>query len=240
MNITTGIKRLDLLLGGGLEPGAAALVYGAPFLGKEVLARRFAAANAKAGLPSVMVLTNAGAGEVQKNLDQAEAGFSKSPAGKLIRYVDTYTLGAGGTGEAPNTEFLDSALDLNGLALAVARAQQSTPEAEQRVFVLDSVSTLIAYTSAQTAFRFLQTLIGRQRRAGATGLYLMDEGMHAEPEVQMFKHLMSGFLHVREASSRPQLKVQGLGAPVGQAWVDYRFDDTEFELTGSFTAGRIR
>jgi len=239
--MSTGVKRLDALLSGGIPTGAAALVYGPPFLGKEVLARRFLLASMKAKVPAIDVLTNVAAADVRKSLSDSEAGYEALEKEHLLRFVDTYRRSIGAADKFPDATYLDNAMDLNGIALAVNKVQADLiAKHDRHALVLNSVSTLIAYSNAQTAFRFLQTLIGRTRRVGATSLYLMDHGMHSEADVQMFKHLMSGTIELREAAGKTQVKVEGLGAPSGPGWVDYKFDDKSFEITGSFAAGRIR
>ena len=239
--LSTGVKRLDTLLGGGIAPGSAVLGYGAPFLGKEMLGRRFALAAMAAGIPAVMVLTNTASGDVRKELAAADRNYPLYEKKRLVRFVDTYSRSIGANDNFPDAEYLDGALDLNGLSAAVNRVEASLlPNHVHHALVVDSVSTLIAYSNAQTAFRFLQTVIGRTRRAGATGIFLMDHGMHTPADVQMFKHLMTGTFEFREAPGSTQMQVQGLGAPPAAGWIDYKFDAATFELTGSFAAGRIR
>lgn len=241
VRVPTGVRRLDALLGGGIPAGSAVMVYGPPFLGKEVLARRFVLASLGADLPAVYVLTNAATDDVRRDLAAADPKYSKAEEQHRARFVDTYSRGIGAADSFKDAAYLDGALDLNGISLAVNKAQAAIiGKHEAHALVVDSVSTLIAYSNAQTAFRFLQTLIGRTRRVGATGLFLMDHGMHSDADVQMFKHLMSGTIELRESSGKTQVQVQGLGAPQGPGWVDYKFDDKVFEITGSFAAGRIR
>lgn len=239
--LPTGVKRLDMLLNGGVPAGSAVLLYGPPFLGKEILARRFFLANVQSGTPAVYVLTNAATSEVREQLKAADPGYPALEGKRLGRFVDTYSRSIGAEDSFRDADYLDGALDLNGLSLAVNKAQAAIlGDHDHHALVLDSVSTLIAYSNAGTAFRFLQTLIGRTRRVGATGYFLLDQGMHSDADVQMFKHLMSGVVELRETGGKTQLQVQGLGAPAGQGWVDYRFDERSFDITGSFAAGRIR
>jgi circadian clock protein KaiC len=239
--LPTGVKRLDALLGGGLPEGSAALVYGPPFLGKEVLARRFMLACMAKGIPAIDVVTTVATADVRRNLGAADPAYPQYEEARLARFVDTYSRSIGAADSFQDAQYLDGALDLNGIALAVNKAEADLIGAHDRhALVLNSVSTLIAYSSAQTAFRFLQTLVGRTRRAGATGLYLMDQGMHTDADVQMFKHLMTGVIELRESAGKTQVQVQGLGMAATPGWVDYRFDDRTFEVTGSFAAGRIR
>lgn len=238
--LPTGIKRLDQLLGGGIAQGGAVLVYGPPFLGKEVLARRFFQTTVEAGNPGVYVLTNAASGDVRRQM-ATSPHYAQAEAQHMARFIDTYSRSIGAEDGFRDAEYLDGALDLNGITLAVNKVQADIiADHDAHAFVLDSISTLVAYSNPATAFRFLQTLIGRTRRVGATGLFLMDQGMHAEADVQMFKHLMTGVIEVRDAGGKPQLRIEGLGAPVGVGWVDYRFDTNTVDITGSFAAGRIR
>lgn len=239
--LPTGVRRLDQLLGGGIPAGSAVLVYGPPFLGKETLARRFLAHNVAQGTPAIAVLTNTATPDVRRELAGSDPGYAQGEGRHLARFVDTYSRSIGAEDNWPDAQYLDGSLDLNGISLAVNKAQATLiGEHDAHALVVDSISTLVAFTNAGTAFRFLQTLIGRTRRVGATGLYLMDHGMHSAADIQMFKHLMSGVIEVRDASGKSQMRVEGLGAPVGVGWVDYKFDDTTFEVTGSFAAGRIR
>lgn len=239
--LPTGIRRLDQLLNGGIPAGSAVLVYGPPFLGKEALARRFIQHTVETGTPAVCVLTNAATVDVRRELAAGSNGYLEGESQHLARFIDTYSRSIGAEDGWPDAQYLDGSLDLNGINLAVNKAQAGLiGDHDAHALVLDSISTLVAFSNAGTAFRFLQTLIGRTRRIGATGLYLMDQGMHADADVQMFKHLMSGVIEVRDANGKSQMRVEGLGAPVGVGWVDYKFDGTGFEVTGSFAAGRIR
>jgi KaiC/GvpD/RAD55 family RecA-like ATPase len=206
-----------------------------------VLARRFAVANLQAGRPALAVLTNSAAADFRHDLEAMDPKYPAAEKEHRMRFVDTYSRGIGAADSFKDAEYLDGSLDLNGISLAVNRAQAALlPHHDAHALVVDSVSTLIAYSNAQTAFRFLQTLIGRTRRVGATGLYLMDQGMHTDADVQMFKHLMTGTLELRESGGKTQILVQGLGATAAPGWVDYKFDETTFDITGSFAAGRIR
>lgn len=238
--ISTGVTRLDNLLGAGLPADAAALVYGPVFMGKETLARRTIVASVCKGIPAIVITTNATAEAVQHELAAIDPKLPDLAKG-LLHYVDTYSVPVGAGEDLPHTTYLDGAMDLNGLSVAVNRVQKDiVPKHDHHLIVLDSLSTLIANANAQTVFRFLQLFIGRTRRVGAVHLALMDAGMHSDAEVQMFKHLMTGVIHFRDNQGKPQLMVQGLGTGSAQTWVEYRFDDERFEITGSFAAGRIR
>lgn len=239
--VTTGVRRLDDLLEGGIPQGSAALVYGPPFIGKELLARLYLLDGCRAGTPGIMVLTGDAASDVRKQLAQLDPDVATYEKKDLLHFVDTYSRSIGAEDEAQNCEYVDGPVNLNGVSLAVNNAQRKiiAHHADHRL-VIDSVSTLITYTNAQTTFRFLQVLVGKARRAGATTMMLLEAGMHSDAEVQTFKHLADGLLEMKAEGAENVLSVQGLGVHDNRGWISYRHTGTTLDLTGSFAAGRIR
>ncbi len=241
MNVGTGIRRLDELLGGGIPPGRIALVYGPPFVGKETLAKRFFLEGLRNGEPSVMVVTQESATDLRDDFLANEPAYKEADAAGLARFVDTYSRSIGIEDATPGIEYVDSLMDLNALSLAVRNVERViVPEHGAYRLIVDSASTLAAYTNAQTTFRFLQVLVGKAKRAGATTMFLLDEGMHQEADVQMFKHLADGAIELKAEGEKFMLRASGLGTGQNRGWIEYRFTDTELEITGSFAAGRIR
>jgi len=241
VKVATGIRRLDDLLEGGVPPLSATLVYGPPFVGKETFARLFILQGLRNGEPGILVLTNEAAADARDRFLAMDPDFPKYEAAGLIRYVDAYSKAIGLDVDVPGVELVDGPMNLNGLATAVANTQRAIVGlGPTHRLVVDSLSTLITYTNPQTTFRFLQVLIGKTRRAGATALFTLDHGMHTDAEVQMFKHIASGVLSVKPDQGKYLLNIQGIGVAEDRGWVDYKFSDTGFEITGSFAAGRIR
>ncbi len=240
MNATTGVNQLDTLLGGGMRERDRILLYGPSFQGKEVLARQAMAGNLRNGMPVVMLLTNATVDDVRENLRRMDPEYDRYEADGLVWFVDAYSRSIGIDDEQPRVQYVDSAVDLNGISLALNRVQSELIKShDNHVLVIDSASTLVLYSNAQATFRFLQVLIGRARQAGAICMLLLDQGMHSDAEVQMFRHLVDGVLEARDNKERSQLRVEGLQVARNPGWIDYRFSDNLFELTGSLAAGRI-
>jgi KaiC/GvpD/RAD55 family RecA-like ATPase len=235
------VQRLDDLLEGGVPAGSTGLVYGPPFIGKEVLTRLFLLAGWRKGIPGILVLTGDAASDVRKTLADVDPQFPEYEKKGLVHFVDTYSRSIGAEDDHPYSEYVDGPVNLNAVSLAVNNAQRKiiAEHAEHRM-VVDSLSTLVTYTNAQTTFRFLQVLVGKAKRAGATTLLLMDAGMHTDAEVQTFKHLADGVVEVRTEGASNLLHAQGLGITENRGWVEYRFTPSAFEITGSFAAGRIR
>jgi KaiC/GvpD/RAD55 family RecA-like ATPase len=239
--LASGVRRLDDMLDGGLPAGSMTLVYGPPFLGKELLARLFLVQGMRQGEPGILLLTGACAGDARAQMESLEPRFAEHAKAGLAQFVDACSRSIGAMEEEPDTEYVDGPMNLNGLALAVNDAQRKVLRAGNRHrLVLDSVSTLVANSNAQTTYRFLQVFVGKAKRAGATGLLLLERGMHAESDVQMFKHLVDGVVEVRADNGKFLLHAEGIGITEDKGWVEYRFTDRSVELIGSFAAGRIR
>lgn len=241
MKMPIGVKRLDEVLEGGLPASSCSLLYGPAFVGKEVLARVFFLQGLSMGQPGIFILTGQAASDVRAELAGMDPRYHQWERDGLAHFVDAYSRSIGAEDDHPSTEYVDGPVNLNGVSLAVSNAQRRLiADHPHHRLVLDSVSTLVTYTNAQTTFRFLQILVGKAKRAGATSLLLLQAGMHADAEVQTFKHLVDGIVEMRTESAVNQLHVLGLGITESHGWVDYRFTPRSFDVTGSFAAGRIR
>ncbi len=241
MKFPTGVQLLDHLFGGGLPERSAALLYGPSFLGKEQLARQMFLSALKEGIPGVYVVTNSCAADVRRELARMDPAYADHEKDNRVWIVDCYSRTVGGDDPMPHVTYLDSAVDLNAISVAVNQAQARIIERhEHHLIMVDSVSTLVVHSNAATAFRFLQVLTGKAKRAGGSSLMLLDSRMHTDAEVQMFRHLANGVISVRGDPNKHQLLVEGLGVAENPGWIDYRFTDTSFEMTGSLAGGRIR
>lgn len=237
-----GVRRLDDLLGGGLKDGTFTLLFGPAFLGKEHLSHLLVSSVLQHGIPAIVIHTDSTHEDLEEKLAGLVPEASDHAKSGLLQYVDCYSRSIeADESTSPNVHYVDGPMDLNGINLAVNEAQRRLQaDHDHHIVVIDSLSTIIAYSDAPTAFRFLQVLLGKDRRVGGTSLVLMDQGMHSEDEVQMMRHLMSGSIDVRDHNGKFQLKVQGITTQETLNWIDYRYQRGRFEVTGSFAPGRIR
>jgi KaiC/GvpD/RAD55 family RecA-like ATPase len=237
-----GIRRLDELISGGLKFQSSALLYGPPYIGKEHLGRSYALHAMRSGIPAIFIDTLHTATEITDillEMDSAMADYVKSG---LIHIIDCYSRNIEAEDlKMSHISYVDGAMDLNGISVALNRAQRKMQSsAPNHVVVLDSLSTVTTYSDPKTAFRFLQILIGKSKLIGGSSIITLDEGMHADADVKMFSHLVDGIIEVHDHIGKFQLQARGLTAPTGVGWIDYRYAQSQFELTGSFAPGRIR
>jgi circadian clock protein KaiC len=238
---STGVPRLDELLEGGLPSGSATLLQGQPFLGKDVLSRLYVLAGLHKGIPAILALTTATPAEARAALTVLDARFPHYERSGLVRYVDLHSAHVGLAPEPRHTLTLAGPHKVRDLQQALAElARKRAGRKGGPSIVVDSLSTLVAYAGVSETFRALHIGLAQARAWGATSLLLLDRGMHAEDEVQALLHLVQGSLELRNMNGKMLLHMEGHKVAEDRGWVEYRFSDQGFDLTGSFAAGRIR
>ena len=234
-HLSTGIPRLDALLGGGYTPGAATLLYGPPFSGKQQLQRHGIVAAAASGVPVTIVLHTVGAGVLSARLRAMDPRFAAAEEAGRVTYVDVHSKALGEATDHPHTVYVTDPSDVQ----EVVRATQ--PEkGRASLLAIESASTVLVTLGATRAFTYLRTILGRTLSAGGVGLVCLEGGMHPEAEVQMAKHLCAGMIEMRKKGEAYCLHVEGLEtAYTRPGWVEYEFSSRSFKVTGSFASRSI-
>ncbi len=192
----TGVPGLDLVLGGGLEPGSTVLVGGAPGTGKTILAQQICFANATEQRKAVYYTT------------------LSEPHAKLVRHLEQFAFfDSGSLGRKVEHVHLGDLLrdkPRAGLEPLVFEVVRKTLEAQPAVVVIDSAKMLRAFvgeTELRAAFYDLTSRIGHtQAVLLLVGEYTPDE-MAGDVEFS----LADGIIHLayqpREPIDRRWLRV---------------------------------
>jgi len=233
----TGIERLDELLKGGIPQKSNVLVYSPPFIGKEIILKRFALSGLQEGENVIFVLTDKSFNDMKEEMLKLDKNYEKYEKEGKIRYIDVYSPSVELQEESKWATFVDSPINRERIASSII--QTIKKEDSKYRIIFDSLSTLIVYSDAKAVFRFLQVLSGMCKRSNATSLFSMTRGMHEEIEVQTIKHLMDGVIEMKEEGARFQLRVQGCGEVISRHWIDYLLEGEEIRLTGAFRMGRV-
>jgi KaiC/GvpD/RAD55 family RecA-like ATPase len=241
----TGVHRLDLLLGGGWEPGSATLLYGPPFCGKQQLLQQSVVRAAASGVPTTVVVHTVGARAMSARLRLVHPSFAQAEERGLVHYVDMHSRALGEPTDHPNTTYVEDSASV----AEVLRALQSTrpggadgqpPPAVPGLLALESASTVLVDLGPARAFTFLRTVVGRTLAQGGVALLCLEGGMHAESEVHMAKHLCAGMVEMRKKGEAHCLHVDGLETAYARpGWVEYEFSPRTFRVTGSFASRSI-
>jgi circadian clock protein KaiC len=145
--IATGVRGLDLILGGGLEPGAVVVVAGAPGTGKTILAQQICFAVGTTGHKGVYYTT---VSEPDTKLVRHLEQFSFFDKGSLGSRVEHIHLG----------DFLRPARP-EGLAPLVSEIVRKTLDEEPAVVVVDSAKMLRDFADERELRGALYDLTGR-------------------------------------------------------------------------------
>jgi len=238
--VKTGTARLDDLLMGGMPFGSNVLVYGPPFMGKEVLLNTFIAEGLKKGVPAVWVITEKSPKEIREEMTFVVSGYEEYEKLGLVRYVDAYSRSMGDDSQDPYTDYIESPTDYESIQKAIEEVTKQFLEKHEYYRVgFRSISTLIAYLDPATAFRFLSPVVGRRKRDRAVAMYTIEKGVHGEQEIQMIGSLMDGMIEFKVENLNTFLAIRGICDVQSRAFI--RYTATKVGVTiGSFSLDHIR
>ncbi len=156
--VSSGVKRLDTMLGGGYYRGASMLITGFPGTAKTTLSGAFAEAACKRGERTMFVSFDSDGTEVIRNLSSVNIRLDRHTKSGILRMVSARTI----TGSAEN--FL-------------VRIRSLAEEHRARCVVIDPVSTFSKTGNEFTAHGAAERLIDWAKSNGITLLCtsLLDE-----------------------------------------------------------------
>ncbi|MCJ2512522.1 MAG: recombinase RecA, partial [Candidatus Thermoplasmatota archaeon] len=238
--VKTGSPRLDDLLLGGIPFGSNILVYGPPFVGKEVVANAFMAEALRKGIPTIWVTTEKMPSDIREEMGFVVSGYEEYEKLGLVKYVDSYSKSMGEVDEDPYTTYLDDPTDYKAILSAVDKiAKEYLKNHKYYRLVFRSVSTLIAYLDSTSIFKFLQAFAGRRKRDKSVAVYIIEKGMHTDQEIQMIGSMMEGMLDFKVEQLKSLLSVKGIGDVQSRAWIKYTYSKHGVNI-GSFSLDHIK
>ena len=238
--VKTGNDRLDDLLLGGIPFGSNILVHGPPFVGKEVMMNQFMAEGLKKGLPVLWVLTDKTPHDIREEMNYVLSGYEEYEKLGLVKYIDSYSRSMGATTDDPFTTYIDEPTDHDSIMENVERTVKEFKEKHENYrLAFRSISTLIAYSDPNTAFRFLSPFCGRRKRDKAVALFTVEKGVHGEQEIQMLGSIMDGMIDFKVDQLRTFFAVSGISDVQSRSYI--RYTSSKHGLTiGSFALEHIR
>jgi circadian clock protein KaiC len=138
--VTSGVKRLDTMLGGGYYRGASVLITGVPGTAKTTLSGAFAEAACKRGERTMFVGFDSDGSEVIRNLSSVNIRLARYAKSGLLRMISARTI----TGSAETL---------------LVRIKALAQEHRARCLVIDPVSTLSKAGNELTAHGVAERLI---------------------------------------------------------------------------------
>jgi KaiC/GvpD/RAD55 family RecA-like ATPase len=198
----TGIADLDLILEGGLVNPGSALVIGPSGMEKAALAYHFAAA-AAANENAYIICGNSSASDIIKKAATFDINLDKPN----IYFIDCYSATLGKPLESTSKVMMVSGPSaLNDVSLMLNETMKASTGKRMRI-VFDTLSTFVLYNPKESIGKFLSVIEGRLRTAGATTMFLVDEGVHDKQLVSMLEQGMDEIYTITDTGAKFFLKV---------------------------------
>ncbi len=238
--VKTGNPRFDDLLLGGIPFGSNVLVHGPPFVGKETMVNQFIAEGLKKGIPAIWVSTDKTTADLREEMKLVLPSYEDYEALGLVRYIDSYSRSMGDTTVDKYTVYIDEPTAHDRIMEAVDEAAKAFREKHEYYrLAFRTISTLIAYSDPNTAFRFLSPFCGRRKRDRAVSMYTIEKGMHGEQEIQMLGSIMDGMVDFKVDQLKLFFMVKGITDVQSRSYI--RYTATRHGLSiGSFALDHIK
>ena len=238
--VKTGNTRLDDLLLGGIPFGSNIMVHGPPFVGKEIMVNTFIAEGLKKGIPALWVITDKTPKDIREEMKFVLSGYDEYERKGLVRYIDAFSRSMGDESKDEYTVYIDEPTDHEKISEAVETITKTFREGHEYYrMAFRSISTLIAYSDPNTAFRFLSPLCGKRKRDKAVSMFTVEKGMHGEQEIQMLGSIMDGMIDFKVDQLKTFFSVQGISEVQSRAYIRYTASKHALQI-GSFALDHIR
>ncbi len=238
--VKTGNPRLDDLLMGGIPFGSNVLIYGPPFVSKEVLIDQFVAEGLKKGVPCVWVLTDKTAKDIREEMSGLISGYEEYEVLGLVKYIDSYSKTTGDVTDDKSTIYIEKPTDLDKISEELENlAKEFKEKHEYYRLAFRSVSTIVAYSDSNAAFRFLSPLCGKRKRDKAVSLFSIEKGMHSEQDIQMLGSIMDGMIDFKVDQLKTYFSVKGITDVQSRNYIKYSASRHGLSI-GSFALDHIK
>jgi circadian clock protein KaiC len=147
--ISTGVERLDAMLGGGYYRGAGILITGFPGTAKSTLSGAFAEAACKRGERTLFMSFDSDADEVVRNLASVHIRLDRFVKNGMLRLVSARAI----TGSAE---------------IHLMQIKQQAKDQRARCVIIDPVSALAKAGNEETAYSVAERLLDWSKATGIT------------------------------------------------------------------------
>jgi KaiC/GvpD/RAD55 family RecA-like ATPase len=213
-----GLKELDDAIG-GIDGGTNIMLIGPPMCGKGALLNSIMAAGLRSGEAVILVETRLPGRDALQKL--------KPPVGAQVGVVDCVTRALGvNVADTAGVRHISSPVDLTGVGVRVSQLTDEfgRADADGLRLGIDSLSTMLMYSSLQTVYRFMHVIAGRVAMQHNLGVYVVDEDMHDAQTIATLKQLFNAVLQARSDGDHTFIRAIGLTSPP-TPWFEYEVRD---------------
>jgi len=167
IRVSTGVKGLDEMLGGGFPKGRAVLLCGGPGSGKTIFSLQFLAAAAERGECGVYVTLEEPINFIRENVDAFGWDLREKEKSNRLRLLDFYTVPFGvGTSGLRERQGREPILSI------ISTVVRATKEINAEYVVMDPLTSIAVHEQSAGMKRYrIADLFSELRRIGCTSIF---------------------------------------------------------------------
>lgn len=228
-----GIKELDNAIE-GIKSGSNILLIGPPLCGKELILYNIMYHGAAINENSIINVTTretsahilAWFKENKLNLPLDRIGIidcvTKTPSDEVVMNE--------------NIKIASSSGGLMGIGLKISQFFDEfliKKKIQKNQVHINSLSTFLMDSNAQTVFRFLHVITKRIKSIGGLGIYVIDGGMHDEQEIETLRQLFDGIIEIESQKDKNFIRIRIVGlSSKPTSWFEYEIEGTKLKILG--------
>lgn len=199
--IKVGIRGTEKIFGEGLPKGCSILVVTPPILETRLFCMEFIFRGLSNEEPGMVVTTDESPEGLKEKALQYNWGMENAERKKILRWVDSYSINANIEVQSDDVfKRVGGPIALSDMAIAMSEIQSQFFRMKDRYrFAFDSLSTLLMYSSPDTIYYFLQSIVPKLKATGGIGFFTLSMGMHDPKVVMTIRHMMDGALEIDES-----------------------------------------
>lgn len=240
--VKSGTPRLDDLLYGGVPVGAQVVIYGPPFVGKEVVMNAFAAEGLKRGVPVIWVTTDHTIREIREEMSYVLNSFEEYEKLGLLWYVDAYSRSIGDNSSAESAVYIEDFNDVDQIGTHVEKKLEALRDIVDKKgyrIIFRSISSLTALYEMKNIFKIMRPFVARRKRDKCTAMYCVEKGIVSDQDVQIIGSIMDGIIEFETDGQSNFLSIKGIAETQTRDRVKYTAGKNALSI-GSFSLGHIR
>jgi len=242
--LSSGIKKVDELMLGGIPVSSNLVLFGPPFSGKETLAYNFAAQSILEAVPIVIIAADKDIRQIKKEIarilgDDLEL-VDKMEAKRILRFVDLYSKSIQMSSPSKYAVVIDNVTNVSSLMKSldsIATELEASYGYYRMLFV--SLTAYIPQLDEKLLMRFIQQFVQKRKAENGTAMYLLEYGLFEQKVYETISYMMDGAIEFKLANSKQYIRIVGLGNVKSREWIEVYPRPTTFDL-GSFSLERVR
>jgi KaiC/GvpD/RAD55 family RecA-like ATPase len=209
--VSTKVRGLDDLIGGGLPMRTAILLIGPEGSGKSLLAQEIMWSFLEQGFYAIYYAVDHSAEEVKSNM--SHYGWDLQKHEKNLRMVDITEEMVPNIEEAKwsnDKTIMKFTAEIYSLAKVLKKLQKYYSKFLRRkkaVVVFDSLSPYFLVTPAQKIFHFIQVMRLIMKSVNGIGIWILHEGLHNEKIESTFRFVADGVIEMRKSEREHIIRI---------------------------------